>query len=443
MVRLTWPMVFGIVSTMLLGVADVYFIGRLGTTELAAVSFALPITQIVINIALGVGMAISVLTSRLVGEGRHSEAARLITDGKLLGLVVAVVIIAVGLATIDPLFAAMGATEAVMPLIRDYITVWYVGAPFLMLTISGSTALRAIGDIKSSALLMALLSLLNVILDPLLIFGVGPFPRLGVPGAALATVIAGFITWICLCLVLVYREKMLDFRMPRATHLVPNWRALLNIGIPAVAANIMTPVTAAVMTAFIALHGPAAVAGFGVGARLEALALIIVFALSSTLPMFIGQNMGAGKKHRAYHALMGSLRFSVFFQAGVYLLLLLLSSVIASAFSEDPEVLRIIRIFLLVIPLSYGAQGIVVLCMVSLNVLKRPRTALLIAVIRLAVLYLPLAWLGAHFGGIAGLFVGAACGNVLAGVVAYRMIRQVCREQEIRPLPTPRRLSPP
>ncbi len=437
MIRLTWPMVFGIVSTMLLGVADAYFIGRLGTTELAAVSFALPITQIVINIALGVGMAISVLTSRLVGEGRHFEAARLITDGKLLGLVVAVVIIAVGLATIDPLFAAMGATEAVMPFIRDYITVWYVGAPFLMLTISGSTALRAIGDIKSSALLLALLSLINVILDPLLIFGVGPFPRLGVPGAAVATVIAAIISWICLCLVLVYREKMLDFTMPRATHLVPNWWALLNIGIPAVAANIMTPFAAAVMTAIIARHGPAAVAGFGVGARLEALALIIVFALSSTLPMFIGQNMGAGKVHRAYHALMGSLRFSVFFQAGVYLLLLLLSSVIASAFSEDPEVLRIIRIFLLVIPLSYGAQGIVILCMVSLNVLNRPRTALLIAVIRLAVLYLPLAWLGAHIGGITGLFVGAACGNVLASVVAYRMIRQVCREQEIKPLPYP------
>jgi Na+-driven multidrug efflux pump len=119
----------------------------------------------------------------------------------------------------------------------------------------------------------------------------------------------------------------------------------------------------------------------------------------------------------------------------------LLSSVIASAFSEDPEVLRIIRIFLLVIPLSYGAQGIVVLCMVSLNVLKRPRTALLIAVIRLAVLYLPLAWLGAHFGGITGLFVGAACGNVLAGVVAYRMIRRVCREQEIRPLLEPFKIT--
>ena len=148
MIRLTWPMVFGIVSTMLLGVADVYFIGGLGTTELAAVSFALPITQIVINIALGVGMAISVLTSRLVGEGRHSEAARLITDGKLLGLVVAVVIIAVGLATIDPLFAAMGATEVVMPFIRNYITVWYVGAPFLMLAISGSTALRASASVR-------------------------------------------------------------------------------------------------------------------------------------------------------------------------------------------------------------------------------------------------------------------------------------------------------
>ena len=82
-----------------------------------------------------------------------------------------------------------------MPFIRDYITVWYVRAPFLMLTISGSTALRAIGDIKSSALLLALLSLINVILDPLLIFGAGPFPRLGVPGAACGNVLASVVAY--------------------------------------------------------------------------------------------------------------------------------------------------------------------------------------------------------------------------------------------------------
>ena len=433
MFKLTVPMVLAIVSMMLLGVVDAYFVSRLGTAQLAAVSFAIPITQMGISIALGIGMAISSLTSRLIGENRNHESARMVTDGALLMVVIALGITVIGFATFNPLFRALGASEDVVPFIREYIIVWYLAVPVMMLMVICGSALRAIGDTRSSALMTFILSLVNLVLDPLLIFGIGPFPELGVQGASVATVIAGIVALAFGVRILGFREHMLDFTPPRRSHLSKNLPELLRIGVPAIGANLMTPFATAIMTAIIAVQGSAAVAGFGVGSRLEALCLLVVFALSSTLPMFIGQNIGAGKGHRAWHALMGCLKFVLILQAGIYLLMLVLAPLIAEAFSQDPTVTRVIRLYLLLLPLTYGAHGIVILVMVSLNVLRKPRTALLLTVVRLAVLYLPLAYAGSLIAGTTGLFAGAACGNIIAGIIAYRIIRSVCLEQKIGP----------
>lgn len=433
MFRLTVPMIFGMIAMMLLGVVDTYFISMLGTQELAAVSFAQPVGNLLIGVALGLGMSLGALLSRLIGEAQHEKAARFVTDAKLIAAFIAISCAIVGWLLIDPLFVALGATPEVMPHIHSYMNIWYIAAPFWMMTMIGNNALRAIGDTKLSAAIMTLLSLLNLVFDPLLIFGIGPFPELGVAGAAWATLIACLCGWLCSISVLTLRERLLEFHRPRWTHLKENWSELFRIAAPAIVANLMTPFAATLMTALIAVFGVEAVAGFGVGARVEFISLIIVFALSSTLPMFIGQNIGAGKPHRAYTALMGCLQFSLVFQTLVYFFLLLIGDSIAHSFSENPEVIRVIKLFLLILPLTYGAHGVVILVMVSLNVLRRPRTALLTTVVRLLVLYLPLAYLGSKIAGVTGLFVGAACGNLIAGVAAYFIIRSVCKEQGVHP----------
>lgn len=422
-------MVLGIVSMMLLGVVDTYFISRLGTTELAAISFALPVSQIVISIALGLGMAMGALVSRFIGEGNTQRAARFITDAQILAALVASGIAVAGILSVRPLFTLLGAGPNLLIHIQSYMLIWYAGAPFLVLTLVGNNALRAIGDIKSSAYISTLLAVLNAILDPLLIFGIGPFPRMEMEGAALATVIACAGAWLCSLGVLAVKEQLIDFSMPNMTHLLPNWKELMSIGVPSVAANLMTPIAATFLVAMIAPFGPEAVAGLGVGSRIEALSLIVVFALSSVLPMFIGQNLGAGQGHRAWLALRSCLRFCLWFQGGVYLLLVVLAPWIAGAFSEDVLVIGVVSRFLYILPLTYGAHGIVILVMVSLNVLKRPRAALLITIIRLLALYLPLAWLGSRLAGVTGMFMGAAIGNIIAAIAAYRIIRNICQQQ--------------
>jgi putative MATE family efflux protein len=433
MVSLTIPMIFGIVSLMLLGLVDMYFIGLLGTEPLAAAGFTLPITGLVTGVVMGVGMAQSSIMSRLVGEGRMAEGAKFMTHAHYFGLLIALVISVLGLLSISPLFTAMGADAETLALIRDYVTIWYCGAPLLFLTFLGTNAMRAIGDTRKSAIVSAQLALLNLMLDPLFIFGWGPIPGFGIKGAAIATTIAGGVTAITAVVILAKQERILDFTWPSWPQLSRNWSELLTIGVPAIGANMMTPLAAAIITAIIAGFGTEAVAGFGVGTRIEAMSLLLVYALSSTLPMFIGQNMGAGKPERAYQALMGCLKFVIVLHVGVYLALVLLGPSLAAQFSDDPAVQQVIRTFLWILPASYGAHGIVILVMVSLNVLRRPRTALGVTIIRLAIFYVPFAIAGASLCGLQGLFMGAALANVFAAIWTTIIIRRVCRQQGVGP----------
>jgi putative MATE family efflux protein len=428
LIRLTFSALIGNVAMHLMGIVDTFFISRLGTVELAAASFAIPIHMLYVSLALGIGMGMSSLNSRLIGESRFADSSRLISDGLLFALVFAVTAAFLGSMIMDPLFRLLGADARTLPLIRDYMSILLVGLPPLMLVIIGNSTFRSMGNIKMSATLAGCLSLLNIILDPLLIFGIGPFPEMGIRGAAMATLLAATITMLVSFVVLGYYEKLLDFAMPRWLHLKTNWLQILGIGIPAMGANIMTPLAAAIITGMVARFGDEVVAGFGVGSRVESISLIFVMALSSTLPMFIGQNVGAGRNDRAYTALMGCLKFVLGFQCLIYLVLLVLGESIATTFSSNAEVIQVIRTYLWILPLTYGAHGVVVLCMVSLNVLRRPRMALLLTFTRLMILYVPLAYIGSRFWGLQGLFAGAAMGNILACIFAWTMIRKVSAE---------------
>ncbi|MGA0936064.1 MAG: MATE family efflux transporter [Pseudohongiellaceae bacterium] len=433
LVQLTFSAMIGNLAMHLMGIVDTFYISRLGTVELAAASFVIPIHTLYISLGLGIGMGMSSLNSRLIGESRFADSSRLIRDGLLFAGMFAVTAALIGSLFMTPLFRLLGADERTLPYIRDYMSILLVALPPLMLVVIGNSTFRSMGNIRMSATLAACLSVLNITIDPLLIFGIGPFPQMGIRGAATATFLSATITLLISLYVLGFYEKLLDLAMPRWQHLKSNWAQILSIGVPAMGANIMTPLAAAIMTAMVARFGDVVVAGFGVGSRVETISLIFVMALSSTVPMFIGQNLGAGRNDRAYTALMGSLKFVLVFQFVIYAVLWLLGDTIAATFSANPEVTTVIKTYLLILPLTYGAHGVVVLCMVALNVMRKPRIALLLTFTRLMVLYIPLAWVGAQLGGLKGLFMGAALGNVLACGFAWTMIQRVCQELGLKP----------
>ena len=429
--KLTIPMLFALVAIMGLGVIDSFFIGKLGTEELAAIGFILPISFIVTSVALGLGMAISSLNSKLIGAEKMDQAARLITDGFFVTAFFTIVLGILLVWQLDNIFELNGADSTIMPYIKQYMHVWLIGMLPMMLTQVCSSTFRSLGDTGTSATIAITMTLTNLVLDPLLIFGIGPFPELKMQGAAWATVIAVAIS----CFIGVYKlgvkEKLLLPSLPDADTFRQNFSELLTIAVPAVLANVIVPFTGAVMIGIAAQFGADATAGFGVGARIEALSLMIVYALSSTLPMFIGQNLGANKPERVLQALKLTFKFVFILQFAIYLLLAVFAAPIAALFSDAEPVRETIIWFLRIIPVCHGMSGIIILINVSMNVLGHPRIALYINVLRLALFYFPLALLGAKLYAVKGMFIGIAVGHICAFILASVLLLKVLKETKI------------
>jgi len=358
-------------------------------------------------------------------------AARLITDGFYLTTVVALFVTLLFTLFLEEVFLLIGADQNTLTHIFDYMHVWLFSTIIMMITHVCSSTFRAIGDTKASAAIAIVMTLSNLILDPLLIFGLGPFPELGMSGAALATNISVVIAASIGLYQLGVKEKLLLRSLPEIDAFKDNFRQLTDIAIPAVLANAIVPVTAAMLTALVAHFGTDAVAGFGVGIRIEAVSLLIVYAMSSTLPMFIGQNLGAEKPDRIIAAIKLSFKFVLIFQLATYAILAVFSQPISSLFSDDHTVQETIISFLLIVPISYGLSGVVILVNVSMNVLGKPKTALYINIIRLTLFYFPLAYFGSQVFGIKGLFSGVAIGNCLAFWLALILLKRVLREIKI------------
>ncbi|MGK0374774.1 MAG: putative MATE family efflux protein [Arenicella sp.] len=424
-------MLFALVAIMSLGLVDSYFISFLGTDQLAAIGFIMPITFIVTSVALGLGMAISSLTSRLIGAERMGLAARLITDGFYLTAITALLVTLFLSLTLERVFLLIGADQNTLPYIYQYMHIWLFGTVVLMVTQVCSSTFRALGDTKTSAIIAISMTLINLILDPLLIFGVGPFPELGMQGAALATVIAVMVASIIGLYQLAVKERLLLRSLPTLEGFKGNFKQLVEIAIPAVLANAIVPITAAMLTTLVSRFGTDTVAGFGVGSRIEAVSLMIVYAMSATLPMFIGQNLGAGKPARVVAALSLSFKFIIILQLLIYAALMIFSGSIAALFSAEIVVQETIVLFLVIVPISYGLSGVVILINVSMNVLGKPKIALYINLLRLTVLYFPLAYFGSQVYGIKGLFVGVAIGNCLAFCLAIILLKRALREVNV------------
>jgi Na+-driven multidrug efflux pump len=190
LVDMTVPVLFGITTMMTQSLIDTWFIGRVGDAELAAFGFGFPILMIVTSVAIGLGAGTSSVVARAIGAHDHRRARRLSTDSLLLSFLITAVIAAIGVLTITPLFRLLGAPDELMPLIRGFMTILYAGVPFVVVGMVGMASMRATGDTRLPSALMILASILNVILDPILIFGIGPIPAMGLNGAAMAALIA-------------------------------------------------------------------------------------------------------------------------------------------------------------------------------------------------------------------------------------------------------------
>jgi putative MATE family efflux protein len=419
----TWPMAIGVLALLGFQLVDSAFIARLGTAPLAAQSFTFPLSFFIIGIQVGLGIAIAALISRALGAGEKARAKRLgslvlMVGGGVIGLLA---VSLWGLQT--PIFMLLGADQAALEHIRPYWAPQLVAAWLGAVLYFVYSLFRAHGDTKLPGKMMVLSSLVNLVLDPLFIFGVGPWEGLGLPGAALATILA-FATGLVIACRKLAKQHWLAFNGLKA-EVRCSYKPFAGIAGPAMMSQLMPPLAAMLAISIVAPLGDTYVAAWGLASRLETLSLMVILAMTMSLPPWLGRCYGAGDWRQIHRLLRLALKVAVIWQLGLGVLMALGAPWVALVLAGQPDVQQALALLIRFLLPSYAALGVCMLVVSAGNALGWPLRAMLLSAARLFICYLPCLWVGAQLGGWIGLALGAAIGNVMAGLTAWRVLKRI------------------
>lgn len=419
-IKLTLPMIYGLLSVIGVSLVDAYFIGKLGTTALAAFGFIFPVIFFINSVVMGISNGASAISARYYGSGDMAKVRRISTDAIMLGFFLTLLISIIGFFTINPVFKALGAPPEVLELIRDYMQVWYLGASLVVFPMIGNGAMIAVGNTRSSANVMVSVLVFNTLFDPIFMYGLGFIPGFGFRGGAYAALASRVFVVFYALWVLIKKEQIIEFRQPTIGEFINSWKEILHIGLPNALTNIILPVGFSIITRMVSQYGKEAVAALSVAERVEALSLTVSIAISAAMSPFIGQNLGARNFDRIKTGLRKSLQFSTYWGLFLLVFLLLFSENIILLFDDNPLVVSNFKLYFYFLPFSYPFFGYLFITGTMLNVFKKPLRSAFLTLTRIFFVYIPLAYLLSHFIGMAGIFLSAMLANILvAGLGLY------------------------
>lgn len=440
LIKTALAMVPGTLAMSGYNLADAFFVGRLGREPLAAMGFTFPVIMLAWCIFHGVGVGVVTTVSQSLGSGRHSKAAGLVECGLLLAVLISVIIAAAGMAGCGWIFRQFGARGNTLVLVMAYMNIWFFGCVTGTLSGLGNSLLIAAGDARMAAVMMMAGMVFNALLDPLMIFGLGPFPAMGIRGAALATVLSQMLAAGAVLAIVKFRHGLIRLEKIPARRLFTAWKMIIRFAVPATIGMLMMPAGMAVITRITATFGDAVVAAAAAAGRVEAVAFILPMAMGISLVPMIGQNYGA----RLYGRIRGIQRFSIRF-AGLYLLGMAVIFFVAAPFvarwfsPADAEVQRVMTLCLRIVPWGFSFIEIHRYGGFFFTGSGRPSVAAWLNGIRMLGLLVPLSLLALLFDSPAVLFYARLLADVLAGSLAWyasaRLMKALPANGAVAPLP--------
>ena len=413
------PMVFGIGAAIAFSFIDTVFVAKLGVDQLAAITFTFPVVFLVFGVAMGLGQGASAVISKAYGEGDHDMVKRLTTDSIVLSLIAVAIFTSLGIIFFEEIFSVLGATQKLMPYISEYMMIWFSGIIFLVVPLIGNSAIRAIGDTKTPSMIMMIAVLVNLVLDPLLIFGYGIFPQMGMAGAATATLVARFVTLIASFYFLTKKYDLLDFDLKHIARCGQSWKKILEVGLPSALTNILIPIGISIIIKFVSDFGTEAVAAFGAASRVEMVTLAVFMALASVVGPFIGQNWGAKKPERIIQALKNAYQFAILWGIAMIALFYLGGQMIAEFIKDDPKVVEYMVMYFRISSLAIAFRGIIMMTSTSFNVLGKPKVSAFLSISQMFFIFIPLAIYMSNIFGIEGIFTAALVSAVIVSIISY------------------------
>lgn len=422
---LAWPMMLSVFFYTLYNIVDAYWVSKLSPEAIAAVSISQISLFVMISLGFGITAGSGVLMAMKIGAKNYREAEKILGQAFMLSAVLAFFFTIVALVFRHELLAFSGASGAILAPALEYFTITAAGSLLLFLLITVMFVFNSQGDTNTLTKFFALSTAINLLLDPVLIFGFGPIPAFGIGGAAIATLISQFIFLLVAVRSLSDPSRHIRFRWENLGLRWSSVKKVLEIGLPASLTQIIFPIGLSLLTTISSLaFFEAGTIAFSLGFRIEFFAYLPAVGFGFAAMAMIGQSMGAQNFPRARRCF----RHAIIAACGGSALLGLLAAIFAGPlirfFTVDPEVIRFAYSYFWSVPLSYGFLSATMVAASSFQALGRSWPGFWLFFLRIFGISVPLAYflcLRLELPIIA-LWTAIIAGNIISGVLGYLLI---------------------
>ena len=435
---LSWPMMLSFFFYTLYNLVDTYWVSKLSSEAIAAVSISQISLFVMISLGFGITVGSGVIMAMRIGAKDMQEAERVLGQSFVLSAIMAVFFTVIALAFRDQFLIASGATGLIMDPARDYFTIVSAGSILLFVMMAVMFAFNSQGDTNTLTKLFALSTFVNIVLDPLLIFGWKDIPAMGISGAAIATLISQSVFLIVAFISLSHHSREIRFKFSNLTIKWDSVKRVLNIGFPAALTQVVFPIGLAVITYITSLsfHEAGAIA-FSLGFRVEYFAYLPAAGFGFGAMALMGQNMGAGNIERTRKAFNKAVLFAFGGAAGLGIIAALLAHPIIQVFTEDPLVTEYAHSYMWSVAFSYGFLAAIIVIGNGFQSIDNSWPGFWIFLLRVAGISIPMSYvLTKVFDfSIWAIWLSVIVGNIISAIIGYIWIQK--RLAKIKPSSIP------
>jgi putative MATE family efflux protein len=433
LLKLSVPTIIAMSFHTAFNFVDRLFVSRLGELEFGALGMAFTVQSVLIAIGSGTGIGTASLIARCIGASRHKEANNAAEHTLLIILLLAALVSLCGPLLAAPFFRLLGASEVMLPYILSYINVILYGSFFQLFTMIGNGILRGEGNTVTPMRVMVAGTLVNIILDPVLIFGLGPLPALGVRGAALATVAGRAVSSVMLAAALFWGDNIVRLKMRLFRFDATIIRGIFAVGVPTVVSRLTHSLGLSLLFVLIRPYGDMAKAAFTMGFTYQQIAVLPLIGLASGNLTMTGQNFGARNFARIALILKKAMGFSLALMSCFSLVFILARGALPRIFSSNQEVIRIGKTMLLIFSLGFPFLAGRIVLTGFFQGLGKGFRALFLNLAQMVLFAIPLALLLSLVIGLEGVWIGIVLGNVLSVFLGLLWVRNTLRALKAGP----------
>ncbi len=415
-IKLSGVMVIGFFAMTLGNLVEIFYVGQVGKFELAAYAFVFPVAMSLNALTRGIGIGGATLIAQRIGRGITPAATLAASHCFLLTMIFTLSLAILGQFASTGLFMLLGARDEVLSLVVSYASIWFIGFPLMGIAMVSNGVIRAFGDASFPGYITVIGPLVQVLLGPLLILGWFGMTPLGLDGAAWTFVFSTS------CQVLLAAWWFLGKHHRLAASIagfIKTSRTILKVGVPAAATNCLQPLSMVIVIWLLADFGTTVVAAFGVAARIEAVAGMVVVGISAAVVPLVGQNWGARKFPRVHETLRNCYLASHIWGILAAAIMASFAPFFVNLVSDDPSLVSAAVLYLYIIPLSIGFMGMVIIATSAFNAIRIPGPALILSASRLMLVFVPLAMLLGTLVGYQGVYIAIALSHVLVGLISW------------------------